>query len=40
MSSIAMRKVILIAREKFAADSCVDTEMFDSLCWDVRAFLI
>ncbi len=35
MSSASVRKLILIAREKFAADFSVDTEMFDSPCWDV-----
>ena len=38
MSSIAMRKLILIAREKFAADFGADPEMFDSSFWDVSCF--
>lgn len=35
MSDAAVRKLVLIAREKFAADFGSDPEMFDSLCWDV-----
>ena len=38
MSSIAMRKLILIAREKFAADFGADAEMFDASFWDVSCF--
>ena len=38
MSSIAMRKLILIAREKFAADFCADPKVFDSSFWDVSCF--
>lgn len=35
MSDAAVRKLVRIAREKFAADFGSDPEMFDSLCWDV-----
>jgi hypothetical protein len=38
MSSVAMRKLVLIAREKFAADFCADAEMFDASFWDVSCF--
>ncbi len=38
MSSIAMRKLLLIAREKFAADFGADPAMFDSSFWDVSCF--
>jgi integrase len=36
MSSASVRKLVLIAREKFAADFGADPEMFDSSFWDVR----
>ncbi len=35
MSSAAVRKLVLIAREKFAADLGADPGMFDSSFWDV-----
>ena len=35
MSSASVQKLVLIAREKFAADFGADPEMFDSPFWDV-----
>ena len=38
MSSSAVRKLTLIAREKFAADFGADPGMFDSSFWDISCF--